>query len=96
MQRQRIDSESDTATLAQDTSEPDCDQGWVESAAMLLLLSGGHDGPWTDTELERELSASPLQVQDALAALNGSGLVHLQDELVIVSRAAQRMDQLDL
>jgi hypothetical protein len=96
MQRQRIDSESDTAPPARDTSERDCDQRWVESAIMLLLLSGGHEGPWTDAELERELSASPLQVQDALAALNGSGLVHLQDELVIVSRAAQRMDQLDL
>jgi hypothetical protein len=96
MQRQRIDSEPDTATLAQDTSEQDCDQQWVESTVMLLLLSSGHDGPWTDTELERELSASPLQVQDALAALNGSGLVHLQNELVIASRAAQRMDQLSL
>jgi hypothetical protein len=96
MRTQRIDSESGTATLAQDTSERDCDQRWVESAVMLLLLSGGHDGPWTEAELERELSASPLQVQDALAALNGSGLVHLQDELVIASRAAQRMDQLSL
>lgn len=96
MHRERIDSESNTATLTPDPSEQDHDQQWVESAVMLLLLSGGHDGPWTDTELERELSASPLQVQDALAGLNGSGLVHLQDELVIVSRAAQRMDQLDL
>jgi hypothetical protein len=96
MQGQRIDSESDTATPTRDTSEQDCDQQSVESAVMLLLLSGSHHGPWTDAELERELSASPLQVQDALAALNGSGLVHLQDELVIVSRAAQRMDQLDL
>jgi hypothetical protein len=96
MHRERIDSESNTATLIPDPSEQDHDQQWVESAVMLLLLSGGHDGPWTDTELQRELSASPLQVQDALAGLNGSGLVHLQDELVIVSRAAQRMDQLDL
>jgi hypothetical protein len=96
MQGQRIDSEPDTATLAQDPGEQDCDQQWVESAVMLLLLSGGHEGPWTDTELERELSASPLQVQDALAALNGSGLLHLQDGLVIASRAAQRMDRLDL
>jgi hypothetical protein len=96
MRTQRIDSKSDTATPTRDTSGQDCDQQWVESAVMLLLLSGGHDGPWTDTELERELSASPLQVQDALAALSGSGLVHLQDELVIVSRAAQRMDQLSL
>lgn len=96
MQGQRIDSEPDTATLAQDISERNCDQRWVESAVMLLLLSGGYDGPWTDTELERELSASSLQVQDALAALSGSGLVHLQDELVIASRAARRMDQLEL
>jgi hypothetical protein len=96
MHRQRIDSEPDTATRAQDTSERDRDQQEVESAVMLLLLSGGHEAPWTDTELERELSASPLQVQDALTALNGAGLVHLQNELVIVSRAARRMDRLSL
>ena len=42
------------------------------------------------------MSAPPLDVQDALAGLHGSGLVHLQGELVIPTRAARRMDELDL
>ena len=56
--------------------------------------SGGHEGPWTRAELELEVSATPLDVQDALAALHGSGLVHLQGELVIASQPALRMDEL--
>jgi hypothetical protein len=50
--------------------------------------------PRTRAELELEVNATPLDVQDALAALHGSGLVHLHGELVIASRAARRMDEL--
>jgi hypothetical protein len=31
-----------------------------------------------------------------LASLHGAGLVHLQDDMVLVTRAVQRMDQLSL
>jgi hypothetical protein len=68
----------------------------AEGAIMALLLSGGHAGIWTRAEIELEVSASPLDVQDALVALQASGLVHLHDELVIPTRAAQRMDDLEL
>jgi hypothetical protein len=68
----------------------------TEAAIMALLLSGGHAGIWTRAEIELEVSASPLDVQDALVALQTSGLVHLHDELVTPTRAAQRMDDLEL
>jgi hypothetical protein len=68
----------------------------TEAAIMGLLLSGGHAGIWTRAEIELEVSASPLKVQDALVALQASGLVHLHDELVTPTRAAQRMDDLEL
>lgn len=92
MRTQRIDSGPDTP----ETSEPGSDPQATESAIMTVLLSGSHEGPWTEPELEREMSASALQVKDALSELRGAGLVHLHAELVHVTRAAQRMDQLDL
>lgn len=95
MRANRIDSDSSPETSAQDTRTPADVELATQSAIMLLLLSTEHDGPWTRTELELELSASPLDVQDAIAGLYGAGLVHLQGELVIASRAAQRMDELE-
>jgi hypothetical protein len=92
MHGEPIDSQRDTPR----TSERDLDQRATDSAIMLLLLSPTNDGPWTDAELERELSASPLQVKDALATLNGAGFVHTQACLVLASHTAQRMDQLRL
>lgn len=68
----------------------------TEAAIMGLLLSGGHAGIWTRAEIELEVSANPIKVQDALATLQASGLIHLHDELVTPTRAAQRMDDLDL
>lgn len=91
MHREGIDSphpDQDTA------SEPD--HPVTEAAIVCLLLSGGHRGVWTRAEIEAEVSASPLDVQDALVALQASGLVHLHEELVMPTRAAQRMDDLDL
>lgn len=81
---------------AREPSDREIRQPVTEAAIMTLLLSGCHEGPWTRAELELELSAPPLNAQDALRALQGSGLVHVQGELVIASMAAQRMDELEL
>ena len=81
---------------ARDANDHEIVQPVTEAAIMTLLLSSGHEGPWTRTELELEVSAFPLNVQDVLAALRGSGLLHLEGELVIASRAARRMDELEL
>jgi len=96
VQRQPIDSEPCSEAATDDAGQPHIDHPVVEAALMGLLLSGGHEGPWTRAELELEVSATPLDVGDALAALHGSGLVHVQGELVIASRAARRMDELEL
>lgn len=42
------------------------------------------------------MGASALKIKDALSELHGAGLVHLHAELVLTTRAAQRMDQLSL
>jgi hypothetical protein len=78
------------------TQDPTTAQRTAEQAIMMLLLSGGHAGIWTRSEIELEVSASPLDISDALAELHGSGLLHLQGELVIASRAARRMDELEM
>jgi hypothetical protein len=92
MRSQRIDSRPSTTG----TEAKDFDQSATEAAIMALLLSSDHHGLWMRSELVLEVSASPLGVEDALAALHGSGLLHLQGELVIASRAAQRMDTLEM
>jgi hypothetical protein len=91
MPREGIDSPQADEDLTSDQDHP-----VTEAAIMSLLLSGGHASIWTRAEIELEVSASPLNVQDALMALQASGLVHLHDELVIPTRAAQRMDDLEL
>jgi hypothetical protein len=96
MRAQPIDSEPSSEAATDDATAPHIAQPVTEAAIMTLLLSGGHEGPWTRAELELEVSASPLNVGDVLAALRGSGLVNLQGELVIASRAARRMDELEL
>jgi hypothetical protein len=78
------------------TQDPTTAQRMAEQAIMMLLLSGAHAGIWTRSEIELEAGASPLDVQDALAALYASGLIHLHGELVTPTRAAQRMDELEL
>jgi hypothetical protein len=91
MHREGIDSQYADEDLTSDQDRP-----VTEASLMSLLLSGGHAGIWTRAEIELEVSASPINVQDALMALQASGLVHLHDELVIPTRAAQRMDDLEL
>lgn len=71
------------------------EQSIIESGLMTLLLSPMHPGPWTRTEVQREMGER-FGVTDALAALNGAGLIHIEGELVLASRTARRMDELDL
>jgi hypothetical protein len=84
------------ALLGDERSRPRLDQPAVEAAIMGLLLSDEHHGPWTRPEVEREMGGSVITAIDSLAALCGSGLIHLQGELVIASRAARRMDELEM
>ena len=78
------------------TTDSGPDQPATEAAVMALLLTSSHPGIWTRAEIEREMSSSPLAVKDALSALHAGGLIHLHEELVTPTRAAQRMDELDM
>jgi hypothetical protein len=94
MQPQNIDS---SPCSCKDASDNDQDQGRTEAAIIALLLSTDHHGIWSREELIRELSASRLQATDALAGLAASGLIHeLGGDFVAATRAAQRMDDLEL
>ncbi len=68
----------------------------AEEGVMTQLFATKHGHVWTRAELERMVGGSALDVSDALAELHGAGLIHIHGELVTVSRAAQRMDELDL
>jgi hypothetical protein len=88
--------DSDTDMLLPDaqTTHATPDPRATEAGILVLLLSGGHHGIWTRSEIELEAGAGPLDVQDALAALQASGLVHLHDELVTPTRAARFLNEL--
>lgn len=72
-----------------------CEDG-TAAAIIGLLLAGDYHGPWTRTEIERELGSSPLVVADALAYLRAAGLIHVHAEFVFSTHAARRMDALEL
>ena len=94
MQTQNIDSSRRSCKYG---PSDDHDQGRTEAAIIALLLSTDHHGLWSREELIRELSASRLEVTDALAGLAASGLIHeLGPDFVAATRAAQRMDDLEL
>ena len=68
----------------------------VEEGVMIRLLTVKRGHVWTRAELELDLEGSALDVSDALADLQSCGLIHINGELVTLSHAAQRMDDLDL
>lgn len=88
---------SQNPTPARD-GEPDINTHDNGAAAAIigLLLASDYHGPWTRTEIERELSSQPLVVADALAYLRAAGLIHIHAELVFSTHAARRMDALEL
>jgi hypothetical protein len=70
----------------------------AEEAVMMVLLEDCRD-PWTRAELRRMICSrvcSEHDVSDAIGHLHGSGLVNVTGELVTVSRAARRMDELEI
>jgi hypothetical protein len=77
-----------------DALEPPSD---VERAVMMELLASEHF-LWTRAELERAVAGprgNPAQVEDAIAHLYDTGLVHVfAEEFVTPTRAARQMDVL--
>lgn len=67
----------------------------LQRAIMCALLSSPQ-ACWTVAEIERELSASPVEVADALSALGGAGLVNRDHSILFASRAARAIDALGI
>ncbi len=63
-----------------------------ERAVFELLLC--QDGLWTVGEIVRELSSPELGVIDAIAGLVAAGLVHRYADVVFVTRAGRRSDDI--
>ncbi len=68
----------------------------AEGAILGLLLNFDGGSLWAVEELVRQLSASRLEVIDAVANLEAAGLIHRLDDYVFASRAASSFDQLEL
>jgi hypothetical protein len=67
-----------------------------ERVVLMVLLGDEH--PWTRAELEREVAGTkgkPGDVSTAINSLYTAGLVHLSGELVIPTRPARRMEELN-
>jgi hypothetical protein len=65
----------------------------VEQAIVAMLMSSDPNGVWWRPDIEQEIG-DVADVHDALANLERSGLVHLQGEMVAVTRAAFRASEL--
>jgi hypothetical protein len=66
---------------------------------VLMVLLSSDPGPWSRADLDREIKGSrgePIDVDEAIDALYGAGLIHVQGELVFPTRAARLMDELCL
>jgi hypothetical protein len=66
---------------------------------VLMILLSGDPGPWSRADLHREIQGSrgePIDVDAAIEALYGAGLIHVAADLVIPTRAARVMDELGL
>jgi hypothetical protein len=69
----------------------------VERAIVLQLLRDDRDERWSRAELEAELGdVEPLALSDAIAHLERQGVVVVQGEYVLASRAIRRTDELGL
>jgi hypothetical protein len=67
----------------------------VEAGIYERLTRPGEQRPWAISELVLEIG-DPLGVEDTLAELHGSGLVHRCGEFVWASRAALAAEAIEL
>lgn len=80
-----------------DERRRDGDPWMVERAIVLQLLRDDHEERWVRAELAREISDfEPAALDEALALLERDGVLHLEEGSVRASRAARRLDELEL
>jgi hypothetical protein len=66
---------------------------------MMMVLLSSDPGPWSRVDLHREIKGSrdePIDVDEAIDALYGAGLIHVCNDPAIPTRAARVMDELRL
>jgi hypothetical protein len=69
----------------------------VERAIVLQVLRDDHGHHWSRAELEVAISnVDPIEISKALARLDAIHLVCVSGESVWASRAARRLDELEL
>jgi DNA-binding HxlR family transcriptional regulator len=69
----------------------------VERAIVLQILRDDHGERWAYVELAREIpDFDPALLEEALAELKRDGVLHREEGSVWASRAAQRLDELEL
>jgi hypothetical protein len=68
----------------------------LERAIVLQLLSGERDQRWSSAQLGSELDVEAPALQEALETLGADGVVCVADGEVWASRAAVRLDELEL
>ena len=73
------------------------DSWMAERAIVLQILRDDHEERWARTELAREIPDFETAVLDeALACLERDGVLHREERSVWASRAARRLDELEL
>jgi hypothetical protein len=78
----------------QTSNDRDCR---IERAIVMQTLRDDHDEGWSRAELAAELDRSdPIAIGDALIRLRDEGVVELAGETVRASRAAMRLNELDI
>jgi hypothetical protein len=66
---------------------------------VMMVLLCSDPGPWSRADLHREIQGSrgePIDLDEAIDALYGAGLIQVCNDLVIPTRAARVMDELGL
>jgi DNA-binding HxlR family transcriptional regulator len=80
-----------------DERRRDGDPWMIERVIVLQLLRDDHEQRWTRAELVREIpDVGPELLDEALARLDREGVLHREESSVWASRAARRLDELEL
>ena len=76
---------------------PSEDERRVQRAIVVQALRDDHDRRWPRAELESELGETDaLAVADALAHLEGEGVIEIDGETVQASNAVLHLDRLEM
>jgi DNA-binding HxlR family transcriptional regulator len=69
----------------------------VERAIVLQILRDDHEERWARAELAQEIpDFEPAVLDEALAELEQDGVLRREERAVCASRAARRLDELEL